>query len=146
MRSALAKPVQALKTLTDLAKDAAGLAQMLEGAAGGQVTARLQWRPLIKPWGLPGVPNIFKPKDDHALHIDVEVRASASAPPAVDIVAEIVDFDLNLIGDGGGALMRLMFRRDRLPRRIGRQARGRRRVRRHRIPRTAVVRRPACAS
>ena len=65
----------------------------------------------IKPWGLPGIPNIFKTKDDHALHIDVEVRASASAPPAVDIVAEIVDFDLNLIGDGGGALMRLMFRR-----------------------------------
>ena len=111
VRSDLAKPVQALTTLTDLAKDAAGLTQMLEGAAGGQVTARLQWRPLIKSWGLPGIPNIFKPKDDHALHIDVEVRASASAPPAVDIVAEIVDFDLNLIGDGGGALMRLMFRR-----------------------------------
>lgn len=111
IRSALAKPVQALKTLTDLAKDAAGLAQLLEGAAGGQVTAQLRWRPAINPWGLPGVPNIFKPKDEHALHVDVEVRASASAPPAVDIVAEIVDFDLNLIGDGSAALMRLMFRR-----------------------------------
>jgi hypothetical protein len=110
VRSALEKPVQTLKTLTDLAKDAAGLAQMLEGIAGGQITARMSWRPLIKPWGLPGVPNIFETKPD-SLHLDVEVRASASAPPAVDIVAEIVDFALNLIGDGGGGLMKLMFRR-----------------------------------
>lgn len=110
LRSALEKPVATLKTLTDLAKDAAGLAQMLEGIAGGQVTARMSWRPLIKPWGLPGAPNIFKPKPD-SLHLDVEVRASASAPPAVDIVAEIVDFDLNLIGDGDAGLMKLMFRR-----------------------------------
>jgi len=110
VRAALEKPVQTLKTLTDLAKDAAGLAQMLEGIAGGQITARMSWRPLIKPWGLPGVPNIFKPKPD-SLHLDVEVRASASGPPAVDIVAEIVDFDLNLIGDGDAGLMKLMFRR-----------------------------------
>jgi len=111
VRSALTKPVEILATLTDIAKDAAGLAQMLQGAAGGQVTARLQWRPAIKAWGLPGVPNIFQPNDDHALHIDVEVRASASAPPAVDILAEIVDFDLNLIGDRSAGLMKLMFRR-----------------------------------
>jgi hypothetical protein len=110
VRSALEKPVQVLKTLTDLAKDAAGLAQLLEGVAGKQVTARMSWRPLIKPWGLPGAPNIFRPKPD-SLHLDVEVRASASAPPAIDIVAEIVDFDLNLIGDGDAGLMKLMFRR-----------------------------------
>jgi hypothetical protein len=112
VRSALAKPVQTLKTLTDIASDAAGLAQMLQGAAGGQVTARLQWQPAIKPWGLPDIPNIFEPKNlMHGLHVDVEVRASSSAPPVVDIVAEIIDFDLNLIGDGGGGLMKLMFRR-----------------------------------
>lgn len=111
VRSALTMPVQTLTTLTGLAKDAAGLAQLLQGAAGSQVTARLHWRPTITAWGLPGVPNIFRPADPHALHIDVEVRASASAPPAVDIVAEIVDFDLNLIGDGTTGLMKLMFRR-----------------------------------
>lgn len=110
VRSALEKPIQVLKTLTDLAKDAAGLAQLLEGVAGGQVTARMSWRPSIKPWGLPGAPNIFKPKPN-SLRLDVEVRASSSAPPAVDIVAEIVDFDLNLIGDGDAGLMKLMFRR-----------------------------------
>ena len=111
VRSALEKPVQALETLTDLAKDAAGLAQLLQGVAGGQVTARMSWRPLIRSWGLlPGAPNIFKPKAN-SLHLDVEIRASASAPPAVDIVAEIVDFELNLIGDGGAGLMKLMFRR-----------------------------------
>ena len=112
LRSTLRKPVETLTTLTDLAKDAAGLAQLLQGAAGGQVTARLEWRPVIKPWGLPpAAPDIFKPKDARPLHLDVEVRASASAPPAVDVMAEIVDFDLNLIGDGDAALMRLMFRR-----------------------------------
>lgn len=111
VRSALQKPVQALTTLTGLAKDAAGLAQLLQGAGAGQVTSRLHWRPAIRPWGLPGVPNIFNPKDEHALHVDVEVRASASAAPAVDVVAEIVDFDLNLIGDGSSGLMKLMFRR-----------------------------------
>lgn len=112
IRSALRKPVETLSTLTDLAKDAAGLAQLLQGAAGGQVTARLEWRPVIKPWGLPPTaPDIFKPKDSHPLHLDVEVRASASAPPSVDVMAEIVDFDLNLIGNGDAALMRLMFRR-----------------------------------
>ena len=83
---------------------------MLEQAAAGQVTARMSWQPLIKPWGLPGAPNIFKPKPD-SLRLDVEVRASATAPPAVDILAEIVDFDLNLIGDGDAGLMKLIFRR-----------------------------------
>ncbi len=111
VRSALAKPVRTLQTLTDLAKDAAGLAQLLEGVAGGQVTARMRWQPAIQAWGLDGVPNIFEPKDEHALRLDVEVRASASAPPEVDIVAEIADFDLNLIGDGPTGLMKLMFRR-----------------------------------
>ncbi|NMR19069.1 hypothetical protein [Cellulomonas fimi] len=111
VRSALTKPVQTLTTLTDLAKDAAGLAQLLQGAVGGQVTARLRWRPSIRPWGMAGAPNVFRPKDAHALHVDVEVRASASAPPAVDVVAEIVDVDLNLIGDGPAGLMKLMFRR-----------------------------------
>lgn len=111
VRSALSKPVQTLKTLTELASDAAGLARLFQGLAGGQVTAQLSWRPKIKPWGLSGVPNIFFPHSDHPLHLDVEVRASASAPPAVDILAEIVDFDLNLIGTGSGGLMKLMFRR-----------------------------------
>ena len=70
-----------------------------------------QWRPADQAVGrCRALPNIFKPKPD-SLHIDVEVRASASAPPAVDIVAEIVDFDLNLIGDGDAGLMKLMFRR-----------------------------------
>jgi hypothetical protein len=111
VRAALTVPVQALTTLTGLAADAAGLARMLDGAVSGQVTARLAWRPAIRPWGLPGVPRIFAPHDPHALHVDVEVRASASAPPVVDVVAEIAGFDLNLVGDGGGGLMRLVFRR-----------------------------------
>ena len=108
----LAKPVRTLQTLTDLASDAAGLAQMLQGLAGGQVTARLSWRPAIDPWGLPPTaPGIFVPRDPRALRVDVEVKASAGAAPEVDVLAEITDFDLNLVGDGPAGLMRLMFRR-----------------------------------
>ena len=69
VRSALEKPVQVLKTLTDIAKDAAGLAQMLQGAAGGQVTARMSWRPVIKPWGLPGAPE----------HLQAEARTPCTS-------------------------------------------------------------------
>lgn len=107
LRSALEKPARALAALTALAQNAEKIAEALQGAAKGQVTARLHWAPLIKP----SVQNIFKPNDRHGLHIDVEVRSSATAPPAVAIDAEIVDFDLNLIGDGATGLMKLMFRR-----------------------------------
>lgn len=111
VRSELEKPVRTLTALVDLAQDAAGLARILDGAVGGQVTARLRWQPVIKPWGLPGSPNIFKPASPRPLRIEVQVEASTSAPPAVDILAEIIDVDLNLIGDGDAGLMRLMFRR-----------------------------------
>ena len=111
VRSAIAKPVQALRAVTDLAARIEELARLLEGAASGQVTARLQWRPTIHAWGLGAATGIFKPRDAHGLHLDVEVRASATAPPVVDVVAELVDFELNLIGDGDAGLMQLAFRR-----------------------------------
>ena len=111
VRSGLSKPLEILKTLTELARTAEGIADLLQGVAGGQVTARLSWRPLIRDWGLPGAPAIFEPLRGDVLGIDVEVRASASAPPSVDIVAEIVDFNLNLIGNGDAGLMKLKFRR-----------------------------------
>lgn len=111
LRASLTTPVQVLRTLTDLVGSAAGLVELLEGVVGGQVTARLSWRPLISAWGLPGIPAIFDPQDDHGLHLDVEVTASATAPPSVAVVAEIVDFHLNLVGDAETALMRLEFRR-----------------------------------
>lgn len=112
VRSALTKPVQALRVVTDVADQAVELTRLLEGAAAGQVTARLQWRPAIHAWGLgTAAPGIFKPLDPHGLHLDVEVRASATAPPVVDVVAELVDFELNLIGDRDAGLVQLAFRR-----------------------------------
>jgi hypothetical protein len=112
VRASVDKPVRTLQTLLDLASDISTLAETLQGLAAGQVTARLSWRPAILPWGLPpSAPNIFAPKDRHPLLVDVEVTASASAPPSIDVLAEITDFDLNLVGDGPGGLMKLMFRR-----------------------------------
>ncbi|MFC9919600.1 hypothetical protein [Agromyces binzhouensis] len=111
VRSAIAKPVAALTKLAALATTAAEFKRMLDGVAGAQVSARLDWRPRIRSWGLPGIPGIFVPDDPENLRIDVEVRASASASPAVDVLAELVDFDLNLVGDAATALMELRFRR-----------------------------------
>jgi hypothetical protein len=117
VRAGLDKPIQALKTLTDMAKTVDDVRKQLESLASAQITARLHWQPVIGPWpSQPNPPappvnpaNVFAPHGHFA--IDVEVRASAKAPPAVDIVAEITDFDLNLVGDGATGLMQLQFRR-----------------------------------
>jgi hypothetical protein len=59
-----------------------------------------------------GIRNIFAPKDSaKTLTLAIEVRASAGGQPAVDVMAELVDFALNLVGDGDGALMSLVFQR-----------------------------------
>jgi hypothetical protein len=108
MRARLAGIVDALSPLLDTASD---VARLMDDVAAGRITARLEWRPDITPWGLPGVPRIFDPLDPRGLRIDVVVQASAAAAPSVDISAEMVDFQLNLIGDGDGGLMRLKFRR-----------------------------------
>lgn len=110
VRAALVKPVEALRALAELATTVEKVEKELLALASAQVTARLHWQPDIQPWGLAGIPNIFVP-NDKKLTIDVEVRASAKAPPAVDVLAELVDFDLNLVGDGATALMGLNFRR-----------------------------------
>lgn len=51
---ALIGAVQGLPGNPGAVSAAAGLAQLLAGAAGGQVTARMQWNPASSPWGLPG--------------------------------------------------------------------------------------------
>jgi hypothetical protein len=73
----------------------------------------MEWHPVIKAWNLSNaVPNVFVPHHpETAMTIAVEVRASASGPPDVDILAELADFELNLIGDRDAALMKLTFQR-----------------------------------
>jgi hypothetical protein len=106
LRSSLEKPVRALRTLAQTAGDLAQLAQV------ANLTARMEWRPVIESWGLPGVDNIFAPTHpDNTMALAVEVRAATGGQPAVDVMAELVDFALNLVGDGDTALMRLVFQR-----------------------------------
>ncbi|MDQ2783311.1 hypothetical protein [Lapillicoccus sp.] len=115
VRASLQKPLTALKTLAAIKDEAAKLVEFANGILqpGSAVTARMEWHPRINPWGLgAALPNIFKPNHpDTALTLAIEVRASATAPPVVDILAELVDFELNLIGDGDAALMQLTFQR-----------------------------------
>ena len=84
MRARLAGIVDALSPLLDTASD---VARLMDDVAAGRITARLEWRPDITPWGLPGVPRIFDPLDPRGLRIDVVVQASAAAAPSVDISA-----------------------------------------------------------
>ena len=93
---------QALATLAaaaDTIKAVADFAQNLL-SPGTAVTARFEWRPGRCARSRPGAEVIIIKQPEKSLHLDVEVRASATAPPAVDIVAEIVDFDLNLMPGG----------------------------------------------
>lgn len=107
VRAALERPASALQALVGVANTVEQL------VSSGTVTARMEWAPVIRPWPPTGsVRNIFKPINPaRSLRLAVEVRASASAPPAVDVLAEIVDFELNLIGDGDAGLMKLSFQR-----------------------------------
>ncbi|MDT5331293.1 MAG: hypothetical protein QOF31_2590 [Mycobacterium sp.] len=115
VRSTLQKPLTALQTLITTAQDINTLRQFMLGLLqpGAAVTARMEWHPVIKAWNLSNaVPNVFAPHHpETALTLAVEVRASASAPPVVDILAELSDFELNLIGDRDAALMKLTFQR-----------------------------------
>ncbi len=112
VRSALTKPAAALRDLASLATSVEEAAALLAGGAGTLPTARLHWRPALRAWGLPGAPDIFDPAEPRRLLVDVEIRPSAGGgPPAVDVLAEIADFDLNLIGNTDTGLMKLMFRR-----------------------------------
>jgi hypothetical protein len=115
VRSALEKPLTALQILVTIKDRVAELAQFANGILqpGAAVTARMDWHPVIKAWNLSNdVPNVFAPHHpETALTISVEVRASASAPPVVDVLAELADFELNLVGDRDAALMKLTFQR-----------------------------------
>lgn len=106
VRVGLAKPAETLTALHRILSAAQPL--------GDQVSARFQWRTQLKPWGIdvpnvPVIPNIFFPRGP--LTLAVEVRSSSGVPPAVDVLAELTDFDLNLVGDAETGLMRLTFRR-----------------------------------
>jgi len=115
VRSALRTPLTALQPLMAVRDRLADLEQVVRGLTGpgAAVTARLRWQPVIKSWDLSAtVPEVFKPHHpDRALTIAVEVRASAGTPPVTEVMAELSDFELNLIGNRDSALMRLTFRR-----------------------------------
>jgi hypothetical protein len=119
VRSAIQKPITALQglvsTVAGIVGTAAQLSQFVDGLLqpAGAGTARMEWHPVIKAWDLSAdVPNVFKPNDPtNGMTLAVEVQASASAPPVIDVLAELAAFELNLIGDGKGALMQLSFQR-----------------------------------
>jgi hypothetical protein len=89
-----------VKALTDFAD------QLLSPDAS--VTARFEWRPQIASW--PDPPDIvLKVNDTRGLRLAIEVVASTDSAPAVDIAAELADFELVLLPDA--ALMSIAFQR-----------------------------------
>ncbi len=113
-RSAVLKP---LGTLEALLKDAEDLTAAVKAAeqfvdnvltpADG-ITARYDWRPKIGSWPATGDP-VFRANDQDGFGLSVEVRASATKAPAVDVSAELRSFALELLP--GEQLMRMSFSR-----------------------------------
>lgn len=109
LRAALERPAKALRTLASAAETVQALADMVQDllSPSTSVTARFEWAPKIVGW--PAGAEVFVPHVERGLRLAVEVRASATTPPAADVSAEIVDFSLVLLP--GEPLMGMRFQR-----------------------------------
>ncbi len=109
VRATLERPAKALAALATAADTLAALTDFVEDllSPGTAITARFEWTPKIKAFP-PGA-EVFVPHDERGLRLAVEVRASATTPPSVDVSAEIVDFSLVLLP--GEPLMGMSFQR-----------------------------------
>ena len=107
LQSALAKVSQIAGTLSEIEQFAKG---MLD--PGGTSTSRLAFHPKMLAWPQSGaVAHIFAPRSPvDAFTLAVEVTRSPGVV-STEILAEISNFDLNLVGDRDAALMKLSFQR-----------------------------------
>ncbi|MCW3038456.1 MAG: hypothetical protein JWM31_361 [Solirubrobacterales bacterium] len=112
VRAQIERPARALRALPSAETNAA-LEAVLKNLLSPptSVTARFDWTPGIHAWPLDPDPakHLFHPADPKNLRLAVEVRAAAQGPPAVDVAAELIDFELRLLP--GEPLMALKFRR-----------------------------------
>ena len=109
VRAALERPATALATLARAADTLEALQSFVEDllSPGTSVTARFVWNPQIRSW--PAGSPVFEARDPRGLRLAIEVRASASTPPSVDVAAELADFALVLLP--GEPLMAMTFQR-----------------------------------
>ncbi|MBX9246624.1 hypothetical protein ICW40_17680, partial [Actinotalea ferrariae] len=109
VRASLERPARALAVLARAAETVEALAAFVEDllSPSSAVTARFEWRPRIASW--PAGAPVFDARDPRGLRLAVEVRASATSPPSVDVTAELVDFALQLLP--GEPLMAVAFQR-----------------------------------
>ncbi|MDQ6716005.1 MAG: hypothetical protein M3Z83_07840, partial [Actinomycetota bacterium] len=112
VKASLERPAKALRTLAaaaDTLKAVEDFARNLL-SPGTAVTARFEWSPVLHSWPAgPADKVVFKVNDSRCLRLAIEVRASASTPPSVDVAAEITNFALLLLP--GAQLMGLKFSR-----------------------------------
>ena len=111
LRTQVERPARALSALGRAADTLTALRSLAENllSPGTSVTARFEWRPALQSWPPPPADPVLDFRDKHGLRLAVEVRASASSPPSVDVAAEIADFGLQLLP--GAPLMALSFSR-----------------------------------
>ena len=82
---------------------------------GRELRARMEWKPVLKNWSLPGMSDpVFVVTDKNGvvtggLTVAVETRVAVGKPPAADVSAELTKFALMLIP--GAELMRVNFDR-----------------------------------
>lgn len=109
VRASLERPARALATLARATETVEALTSFVEDLLSPPtaVTARFEWRPRIASW--PAGAPVLDARDPFGLRLAVEVRASASSPPSVDVAAELTDFALLLLP--GEPLLAVAFQR-----------------------------------
>lgn len=110
VKASLDRPARALAALATAADTLAAVENFAQNllSPSTAVTARFEWRPVLHSWPVNKEP-VFKVQDSRCLRLAIEVRASASTPPSVDVAAEITNFTLQLLPDA--QLMGLTFSR-----------------------------------
>jgi hypothetical protein len=110
VRATLDRPATALATLAAAAETIKAVTDFAQNllSPGTAVTARFEWRPVLRSFP-PGAEVIIIKQPEKSLRLAVEVRASATTPPKVDVVAELTEFGLQLMP--GAPLMGLAFSR-----------------------------------
>jgi hypothetical protein len=91
---------------TELLEDIAAIVQLLNPAAL-ELRAHMDWRPKLKSW--PASNPTFVVDNSSSFVISLDVRASATTNPSVDLLAQLDNFKLDLFP--GAPLMRFNFDR-----------------------------------
>lgn len=108
-RATIGRLVDAIEAVlaNEVVKAVLAFAQGL--ASGGEIRARLDWRPVVHDLPSGSAPVLRFAEPTKALSVSVEARASGSAPAGLSVTAQLENFWFNLVP--GFELMEVRFKR-----------------------------------